>query len=126
MGVCIAFDATGLVDTIDTHFLERANSWWEKVLSSHPGFATGSYCLFETMQPAVFGSTASVDATAWPHSGHKQVLQLGVGYPPAQDLKADALRLLKEAYETIPLQPLTKGDFTPNFMELELMSPRAM
>ena len=120
MGKLCSYDVTGLVDEVDENFLVRAKDWFNKVLRN-PDYAAGSYFLLETCQPPVFGSTQPGD-TAFPHGKPKHVIQMGVGMTPDNKIQSKmAPLMLWEGTVTIPLSPLRGGDFTPTFLEYDLV-----
>ncbi|TKA62983.1 hypothetical protein B0A55_10741 [Friedmanniomyces simplex] len=62
--------------------LVRAWKWYEDCIEAHLGFGAGSTVLLEFMQENAFNSSPSRASTAWPHSGHRHVLQLVLGCKP--------------------------------------------
>ncbi|KAK0367310.1 hypothetical protein LTR91_007437 [Friedmanniomyces endolithicus] len=67
---------------LDDEMLVRVWKWYEDSIEAHPGFGAGSTVLLEFMQENAFNSSSSRNSTAWPHSGHRHVLQLVLGCKP--------------------------------------------
>ncbi|KAK3670285.1 hypothetical protein LTR78_009839 [Recurvomyces mirabilis] len=64
---------------LDDMALVRVWKWYEDTIKSYPGFGDGSTVLLEFMQENAFNSSPSRTSTAWPHSGHRHVMQVVVG-----------------------------------------------
>ncbi|CZT17458.1 uncharacterized protein RCC_03292 [Ramularia collo-cygni] len=103
---------------LEEGILERAWTWYEECYGLEKGFGSGSTVLLEFMQEKAFSSTSGREATAWPHSGHRHVMQLVLGCRPedaSPGLEEVVMRQLEKAGKEIGRERFT-GEYHPGFL----------
>ncbi|KAJ9602207.1 hypothetical protein H2200_013327 [Cladophialophora chaetospira] len=117
MGMTNSYMSAATIPSLSEDLIFRAWKWFNDLLEKDPRQSTGAFVLLEIMQRPAFSSASSPEATAWPRTQNRHILQLGTGtFPGSSDSDALSLKALAKApYEINPGH--TPADYLPSFIE---------